>query len=175
MTERLSERVQEAWQESAQKFDYFMAGLVTAVTAYVGKTYRPGPLGWNPDALEFLALLAFVGSAIAAFKRIETFNTVLKVNIGQLRAHETASGLEDAVAEGLDIVIRGEGTRREDVVRAAENWRASATSLEGTARSLGGNAERWYHLRNTLLVAGMLIFAAARIWAGYHGCPPTRR
>ena len=62
--------------EVCRKFDYFMAGLVTAVTAYVGRTYRPGPLGWNPDALELVALMAFVASAVAAFKRIETFNTV---------------------------------------------------------------------------------------------------
>ena len=42
-------------------------------------------------------------------------------------------------------------------------------SLKGTASTLGDKARRWYQVRNALLIVGMLLFTAARIWAGYNG------
>lgn len=170
MTEDLKYELREAWRSSAQRFDYFMAGLSAAVTAYAAKTVTPAPLGATPATLELLGFAFFLIAAVAAFKRIEYFNTGLKVNYGKLDGLEKAEGLEKAMDEGLDVVERGHGPRRrEEVASAAAGWRTSAASLSSTLDELGRKASRYYNLRNVALLCGVLALVAARIWASYLG------
>ncbi|MFH2051256.1 MAG: hypothetical protein ABIK96_02205 [bacterium] len=54
MSQDKSDVLWSAWSEAASKFDYFMAGLIAAITAYVGKGISPGRLGFNPHSLEIV-------------------------------------------------------------------------------------------------------------------------
>jgi len=170
MAEDPQDELRKAWLQAAQKFDYFMAGLSAAVTAYAAKTVTPAPIALSPGTLDLLGFFFFLVASVAAFKRIETFNAGLKVNYGKLDAEDRAASLEGALEQDLEVIVRGEGPRSpEEVAKTAKGWRKAAASLDTTLDKLGRKAVTYYNLRNAALLCGVLALVASRIWASYLG------
>ena len=71
MSEKRSLITFEHYREGEQRFEYFIAGVSTALCAYVGQTLQPQKFGFNPYTVEVLAVGLVVTSIILSFKRIE--------------------------------------------------------------------------------------------------------
>jgi hypothetical protein len=85
------------WQESSDKFDYFICGVSGSLFAYIAQTYTPQrfeTLPIEPLALLFLALSFYTGAV-----RIETANTMKLLNHEMLDASEKAGEMTKALAE----------------------------------------------------------------------------
>jgi hypothetical protein len=62
----------KSWYESAEKFDYFMAGLAGAVLGYVAPTVKLQEVGFNGPTFELVSMFVFLLALVAGLKRIET-------------------------------------------------------------------------------------------------------
>src|SRR5215213_323225 len=105
MSERTSLQAYEWWQEANQKFDYFMAGLCTALAGYIGQSFRPERLGFSPDVLELLSILAFVGAVVASLKRLESMVHGLRLNVDILEQGELAFQFANHIDQGTSVRI----------------------------------------------------------------------
>jgi hypothetical protein len=162
-------RAYELWRESAEKFDYFMAGLCAAVLGYLAPKFESARIGFNPESVELLALLSFVGAFFASFKRLESTVHLQRIGIGRLEELEAKERLENAIREGTTILDSDTKTVMDrEKVQALLETRKSIVEISRTMeKSLGTKAVRWYTVRYYLLVAGFLLLIAARVWKGY--------
>jgi len=67
-----TDKVYDFWRDSAQRFDYFITGLIGAVVAFIAQAYAPDKIGLNPSTLETLSLVILFASFWFGFKRIES-------------------------------------------------------------------------------------------------------
>jgi len=167
--EKTSLQLYEWWMEAAQKFDYFMAGISTALAGYLGQSFRPERLGWSPGLPELLSLLCFVAASVASLKRVESTVHALRLNQQQIEKGEVAAELAEAIESKGPI--RGRATREEidpAVLRQAHSSQKDMANiakqfLEKTQR----RAQYWYAARTYLLLTGFLLLIAARVWQAY--------
>jgi hypothetical protein len=169
MSDKTSLQVYEWWLEAAHKFDYFIAGISTALAGYLGQNFRPERLGWSPGLLELLSMLAFVGAVVASLKRIESTVHALRVNAQKLEKREKAVQLAEAIDLGTPLRFRETGemidserlqqehTSHEELVKAAQEL----------IEKIQVRTQRWYAARIYFLVSGFLLLIAARIWQPY--------
>jgi hypothetical protein len=162
-------RAYELWRDSAEKFDYFMAGLCAAVLGYLAPKFESARLGFNPESVELLALLAFVGAVFASFKRLESTVHLQRIGIGRLEELESKERLENAIRDGRTILDSDTKTvmDREKVQALLENRKSIVEIARTMEKSLGTKAVRWYTVRYYLLIAGFVLLIAARVWRGY--------
>ncbi|MDQ3495252.1 MAG: hypothetical protein M3485_06995 [Pseudomonadota bacterium] len=167
MTIERSDKLYEASMAAQQKFDYFALGIVGALCAFVGESFEPTRLGYNPSTLEFVSLLMLVGSAVAGFLRIQGTNQLMRMNSHYLRMQEEKGALASAL--GSPIINRGTGE-----AFSADQVAAKVSALEEvvpTAReamdTVGKATLRTYNARNWLLLVGFLLLLLSRVWAAY--------
>ena len=180
-TER-SDSAWRAWKESSEKFDYFMAGLCSALTAYLGQGFKAVALGANPGTVELAAIVALCASVVAAFKRIEW--TVTLFGAMQARVyHEEARGNLASAAQGAAQLLINQATGQlmtpAEALLTAEFHGTRATAVGKKLDEYAAKAEAAYQWRNRLLYLGFGLLVAARVWAAYYGppviLPPTPR
>lgn len=167
-TER-SDQLHHAATQAEATFDYFMAGLCTALLGYLAPSLRLGRIGANPPSLELLSALLLLLAVVAALKRIDSAVVVLKLNAKMLYHQERAGGLIEAASSGAVLMNKSTG----DVItsaHAAEEASLHKDFAQKIRESLELEADRtsiWYSLRNGLFLASLLSLLAARIWSGY--------
>ena len=83
-----SDRLYDTWRASAEKFDYFVLGILGALCAYIANNFEPGVLGLNPKTVELSALATLFASAILGFLRVEASVLLTSLNHRYLRANE---------------------------------------------------------------------------------------
>jgi hypothetical protein len=132
MSEKRSIIVFEHFHEGRQRFEYFIAGVSTALCAYVGQTLRPQKFGFNSYTLEVLSVGLVVASIILSFKRIEN-----GVFLNQLN-HDLLHRME----------VRGELDPRTD----STDWEIFANPGEKDQRCSG---EGFKHIPMAKLVAAL--------------------
>lgn len=169
MTQERSGEAWHGWKESSEKFDYFMAGLCSALTAYVGQSFAPTRLGMNATTLEVIAPCFLCGSVFASFKRIETHVTALLANHRRLYHHESTGSLIAASQQTGPILNKatGEFLSPSDALHRAQKHKTTAESVESTGNSYAKKAMAAYRWRNRLLYAGFSLLVVARIWKAY--------
>jgi hypothetical protein len=169
MSEKTSLQAYEWWREANGKFDYFMAGLSTALAGYLGQNFRPERLGLSPELLELLSVLAFVGAVVASLKRLESTVHGLRLNVNILEHGELAFQFADHIDQGTTVRIRETG-EEVDLSRLQEekitHERLQEAAKE-TFEKIHARALRWYRARTYLLVSGFLLLIGARIWHAY--------
>jgi hypothetical protein len=165
-TER-SDKLNEAARDGQQKFDYFILGVIGAVCAFIGQSFRPQQLGINPSSLELIAVLTLFGAGVAGFKRIEGTNRVLKMNSGYLYFQEVRGAI--VAAQGTPFINAATG-RVYSPHEAASNIAALDEVIPKAKADLdqaGNDSLIAYKWRNRLLFAGFILFIGSRVWSGY--------
>ena len=163
-----SDTAYDAWRESAEKLDYFMAGLCSALTAYVGQTFVPEPLGINPTTLTLVALGCFAASVVAAFRRIEYSVHTLYMMHRRLYHEEAAGNMVAASQLGVALnKATGEVVGAANLLAGAEKHSSAVPIAKAAVDAAASKAERQYKWRNGLLYLGFALYVASRIWRAY--------
>ena len=164
-----SDKLHADWRTSSEKFDYFILGIVCAICAFIAQSYKPGKLGINPTTLELVALLVFVLSVVAGFRRIEQTLLVTVLNQRELHAYEARGGMVSKMPEGRTLINEATGqlfTPQQAEGRVAEltkTIRETRPMLEAAKVA----AHTQYKRRNSLALAAFLLLLAARVWSAY--------
>ena len=167
MTTERSDKLFEAYRVASVRFDYFILGVVGALCAFIGQSFHPSRLGWNPDTGQLVALLMFVGSAIAGFKRIEKTNELINVNAHCLRLQEERGALTLTSGSGVINRATGDVYSEAEVVQRVDYISRVIPSEMHRLSKLGEATWRAYNVRNWLLLVGFLILMGARVWLAY--------
>jgi hypothetical protein len=157
-----------AWNEAAQKFDYFMAGLVGAIVAFIGQSFVPHRLGFNPSTLEILSLVLLIASFWCAIKRIETYTDFLRLTLQRDHLEDKAIQLRaDSPIGVLKQIDTGEPVspnKRKELER--ENISLANVAHE-ELESKASKAARYYSIRNYLIIAGFVLLLISRVSSAY--------
>ncbi len=167
-TER-SDKLHSDWRSSAEKFDYFILGVVCALCAFIGQGYKPGKLGVNPAALELIALLVLVLAVVAGFRRIEQTLLVTALNQRELHALEARGGMLTKMQHGRTLINEATG-QTFTLAQAEQRVQELTNTINATRPSIqaaGDNAHRQYKRRNALALIGFLLLLSARVWSAY--------
>lgn len=166
MSER-SLKAYDAWRDEAQRFDYFILGLIGALAAYVAQNLKPQRLGWSPFTLELVGLFLLVAAAFFGFRRIEHNVALLRQTHARLEWEDNLASIVENYRGNAVRTNLGEVLSPDDIERRAQDLRASITKIgklqEATATASGKNYQR----RNWCLLAGFLILIVARILQVY--------
>ena len=168
-TER-SDHLYDSWRTSAEKFDYFVLGILGALCAYIANNFEPTVIGFNPKTVELIALVAFLTSAILGFRRIEASVLLTSLNHRYLRANEHSGLLAQQLASGRPFLNSATGE-----VYSPQNARTEIAAIEGALPALneqmritGDRAEFSYAWRNRLVLLGFLLLVSSRVWSAYY-------
>ena len=157
-----------AWNEAAQKFDYFMAGLVGAIVAFVGQSFVPHRLGFNPSTLELFALVLLIASFWCAIKRIEIYTDFLRLTLQRDHLEDKAILLrKDTMAGEVKEIDNGETLSLEKKKQLAYENVASANRVQEELKSKAGKAVKYYSFRNYLIIAGFVLLLISRVSSVY--------
>lgn len=156
------------WRESSEKFDYFVAGVSGALTAYIGQHIRPIPLGINAGTFELLALVLLVASVVMSFKRIEIQMSIFKGIHARLYAEEARGSMVEAAMKGPGLnVATGDVFAPDQMLEVAEFHRAHAAEMKEILDKLVVRSGRYYTWRNRLLLNGFAVLVFSRILPAY--------
>jgi hypothetical protein len=167
MTTERSDKLYEAARDAQQKFDYFMLGVIGAVCAFIGQSFRPQQLGLNPSSLELLAVLTLFGAGVAGFKRIEATNRVVKMNSGYLRFQELRGAIVSSQGAPFINTATGRVYSHQDAASEVAALDSVIPKAKADLDKAGDDSLSAYKWRNRLLVAGFILFIGSRVWSGY--------
>ena len=159
----------ELANEAEQKFDYFMTGLSAAIVGYIAPKLEPNALGLNPQTLELVSMLLFVGAVFAGFKRIEATIQLRRAVGLRHQSTEFASEIQEARrGEGHFVSVRDDtATPPERLRRHQAEFVRRADERIRESQQLETVRMRWYSARYFAMVAGFLTLLAANVWKGY--------
>ena len=167
-TER-SDQLHQAATQAATNFDYFMAGLCTALLGYLIPTLKPSSLGWNPATLEVSGVVLLLGASLSALKRLEGTVAVMNLNAKMLYHQEMAGSLVDASMMTGPLLNQSTGevfTPENAGVRASNHLRLAEEDREQVYKESDSTLV-WYQRRNWLLMASLVLLLVSRVWSGY--------
>jgi hypothetical protein len=148
----------EHYREGAQRFEYFVLGLSTALCAYAGQTLKPQHLGFSSYTLEVVALTLLVASVIVGFKRAEL------ISLGALINHEILHLREQ---RGTFVKGLAERWTPEFLRPEIEKMTKGIELREKQAEEIRAGTVTAYKWRNWLLGIGFVGLFVARVLAGY--------
>jgi hypothetical protein len=166
-------KIFESWREASQKFDYFVAGLIGALVAFIGQSFKPVQIGINPGTLELFSLLILVMSFLASFKRIESNTECLRLAFELNRLEDQVVGLLTTKESRTIAYSTQTGQPMTDVERETK-IESLQTQYKVKNQSLNNSsnwAHRYYHWRNYLLIFGFVLLLVARVLKTY-ACAP---
>lgn len=170
MSEDRSLKVHDHHQRGRERFDYFVVGAAGALCAFMAQKLDMQRLGFTPGTLELAALLTMIGSVVAGFKRIEAGNATTALNAQYLHQLEMAAGIRTALSKSKGQIITDVGEifdPPQALKRAAAHDKEAKESYLLMVKK-HDVAVVWYRLRNRLLLAGVLMLIAARVWTPYY-------
>lgn len=166
-TER-SDGVHEKWRASAEKFDYFILGVLGALCAYISQNYKPEKLAINPGTVELLALLILVLAAIIGFRRIEATNLATLINHQILHAHERRGVLTSVIHNGPRFNSQtGQTYTQEYAQQEIPELGKKIDQLTLQLHKVQQQAQRHYQVRNVLMLLGFLVLLATKVFSAY--------
>ena len=169
MTKSRSDGLFEKWRESAEKFDYFVLGVLGALCAYISQNYEAERVGINSGTFELLALLVLVLAAVFGFRRIEALIQVTLVNHRILHSYERRGVLVTVIQKGPGTNTEtGETYTPEYANNEINKVNQQLTLLKPQLEKVQSRAVRFYHLRNALTLIGFLMLLAAKMYSAYH-------
>ncbi|MGY0800170.1 hypothetical protein ACW7G0_14120 [Lysobacter sp. A286] len=170
MTTERSDRLYETWRTSAEKFDYFVLGILGALCAYIASSFEAGVLGPNPKTLELSALVAFFASAMCGFLRVESTVFLTSLNHKYLRSNEQRGLLTQQLANGAPFLNSATGQiySPQHAQAEVEVINQALPSISKQMERAGRRAEVTYAWRNRLVVLGFMLLVGARVWGVYY-------
>ena len=167
MTTERSDKLFEAAREAQVKFDYFVLGVVGALCAYIVQAFHPARLGLNPSTVELLSLLLFAGAAITGFRRIESVNSLMRINSQYLRMQEERGSLTPTLGSPVLNHSTGDVYSPDQVAARVEALGDVIPKALADMERVGKTTLRMYKWRNWLLLSGFLVLLASRVWSAY--------
>jgi len=166
-------KIFESWREASQKFDYFVAGLIGALVAFIGQSFKPVPIGLNPGTLELIALLILILSFWAAFKRIESNTENLRLAFEQTQLENQLIELRSAKESGQIAYGMQTGQPLSDAesVKMLGSMQERYNKAHQLLLQFASNAHKYYHWRNNLLIFGFVLLLVARVLKTYTCAP----
>jgi hypothetical protein len=156
------------WNEATQKFDYFMAGLSGAIVAFVGQSFVPHRLGFNPSTLELLALVLLIASFWCAIKRIEIYTDFLRLTLQRDHFEDKAIILRTNSHVGeVKKIENGEVVSQEEKKQLDKENITKANMAQEKLESQASKASKYYSLRNYLIIAGFVLLLISRVSSVY--------
>lgn len=162
-----SDKLFEAARDAQQKFDYFVLGIVGALCAFIGQSFKPGELGVNPSTLEFASLLMLVGSAVAGFLRVEGTNQLMRMNAQYLRMQEEKGMMTPTLGSPVRNSATGEIYLAQEIASKLGALEEVIPTVRAEMDKIGRATLRSYKTRNWLLLSGFLLLLFSRVWAAY--------
>jgi len=158
----------ENWRASAEKFDYFVVGVLGALCAYISQTYHPVKVGLNSGTGVLLALILLSLGAVFGFLRIEAANQALLINTKTLELKEKKALYVHVLREGAQI-NKNEGIIYTVEFASKELPVVTERIKEFEARSdlVRSSALTRYRVRNFLTVSGFAVLLIAKICSAY--------
>ena len=163
-----SDRLYESWTRSREKLDYFMVGLTSALTAYLGQALQSNDAGLWPFILNISAVLCLLIAIVLGIQVINAHNDVIWKYL-LVASHRKLISDYDA---------RLKGQASPDAQYPDEDEMGPA--LLGTSRIVSGimigqaaeeadslfdRYKKLSRLRDIALLAGFLVVIAASIFA----------
>jgi hypothetical protein len=167
MSESRSVATHQQYLEALQKFDYFIAGLTGALSAYIAQNWKPQKTAHlGPETLELVALLLLFAAAVAGFKRIECTIATLRLNASWLHTLENRGAIAGAIQESegrpMFNALTGEYLSPLDASQRYHALSEAAPELQKKLDRAATETNRW---RNRLLVSGFAVLLTARFTA----------
>jgi hypothetical protein len=162
-------KIFDSWREASQKFDYFVTGLIGALVAFIGQSFKPVPVGVNPGTLELASLLLLVISFWAGFKRIERNTENLRLTFERNRLEDQLIEMRTAKESGNIAIGMQTGKPLSDAERdkLIESIQGQYNAKHQLLIDFSNSAYRFYHWRNYLLIFGFVLLLVARVLKSY--------
>lgn len=157
----------ELWSDESQRFDYFILGLIGAVTAYVAQNLKPEKLGWSPFTLELVGLVLLIASAMCGFRRAESNIGVLKYTHQRLEWEAQLSSLVEVYNGQAVRSNLGEILSPEQAEKRAANLREAISNIAKLQEQAATASGRAYLYRNYLLLFGFLAVVISSVLRAY--------
>jgi len=161
MSER-SLKAYDAWRDEAQRFDYFILGLIGAVTAYVVQNLEPHKVRSLLFAIQLAGLILLIAAASFGFRRIEQNIALLRHTYTRLEWEENLSSLVENYRGNAVRTNLGDVLTPEDTENHAQQLRAAIAKIgelqEVAAKASGKN----YLRRNWCFFVGFILIAISR-------------
>ncbi len=155
------------WSESAEKFDYYLCGLIAAVAAFTLRDLGSLSHFWSPPGVEMVSVLLLLSGVALGLKRIEATIEIKLLQHRRLYCEETRGKLGDPRLPALGYNA-ATGDMLSAEAREAE-WKRASIELELLRGKLDARLNRaglFYRWRNRVFLIGVLGLVIAKIWAG---------
>jgi hypothetical protein len=174
MSDSRSDTLVHSVHKSAEQFDYFMIGLLSAVVAYYAKEFTPEPLSSVSYDLLLGSFLMLLVSLYFGLIRIEAVLTHKRLNAEILSSFESRGKQVKALGEmgpGQKIINTETGQiyDTEGVARKIKEIDARLPALEKAIENADKRTLFSYKWRNFLFIWGFIVLVLAKILKPYLG------
>lgn len=158
----------EHYRDAAQRFDYFVTGLIGALCAYIGQNIHPQKIGFTPNTLELVSLLIFVLAFLFCFKRLERSIQVFSIGHQILDIGEKKGQLIPHIGKSQVLnESTGDIFSAEEVYKQINSFDKSIPFLEMNLERVKKQSKRYYDLRNWAIFIGFISLLVSKIWSAY--------
>jgi hypothetical protein len=156
------------------KFDYFICSVSGALFAYIAQTYSPHKIEVGFSILEPISLLLLAVSFFAGLKRIETANTITRLNHNMLESDEKAGEIAKTLAS-RDLkphhtfvnVVGGESIDVSTLQNLRLQYMEASKKSKSAIAKQNKLAVRYYKIRDIFLLLGFLTIFSAKVLQPY--------
>ncbi|MEV4780493.1 hypothetical protein [Burkholderia sp. LMU1-1-1.1] len=147
----------KVWQPAAEKFDYHIATVAAAVSAWGVQTMTLTGLNMS-TGLQAVGLALLCGSTYFALRRIEGSVQIYRMSLADATNTDRYSKLIEQ--ERINHAM-GEPADLAKIAQYEDGLKAGKTK----AREYANTVKRDYRRRNRLLLSGLVVYAVGRGWA----------
>ena len=175
MVNERSDRVWQSAHEASEKFDYFVAGLGAALTAFVAKELPSANATTGPILVEAVSAAMLCGSVAFSMLRIRANVVVLAASHRYLYFNEARGRLVALLAKGSGTQLINESTGEtfsmHEAQQRIQSFAEQLKQIEDERERWNRKAERSYFRRDVSLTIGLGLYVAARVWLAYSRAP----
>lgn len=147
----------KVWQPAAEKYDYHIATVAAAVSAWSVQTMTL--TGFNMSTgLQGVGLTMLLGSTYFALRRIEGSVQIYRMSLADATNTDRYSKLIEQ--ERMDHAM----SETPDVAKIAR-YEEGLKAGKAKTREYANSVSRHYTWRNRLLLVGLVVYAVGRAWA----------
>jgi hypothetical protein len=154
------------YQESGERFDYFLLSVCVALTGYLGASFDPTAIDSVPAFLEIFALVAFGAATMAGMVRAKHTVQFWSFQFNRLENGEKADMMRTAyLTSEKDIVLGGLLIPRHELLARADRLMTAAEQARGKSTAVQALLMKWYKIRNWAFGLGLGAYITGKIVA----------
>jgi hypothetical protein len=171
MAENRSDMVWEHWYRASEKFDYFMAGLSSALTAFDAQSLEKVRPGLNAAGLQAVSAVLLCGAVAVSLDRLRYNVAGLSANHQKLyHSQRRGSLVAGLMKSGPGVLVNtetGEAFSAADAHKAVAYHDNALAQIEPQAARFKKRSEAGYKIRDWLLISGLAVYVASQIWKAF--------